>query len=238
MSTKIITIAATPPTESTGADYNKGGVLNATEFDQNTINLRAAIDRIMSGGVVAGVTTAPQTTGFTIAGGNTYSKTLTVTGDATISGSPALLAGSSSQAFATGALTASGNIQGNKLLSTGDAASNLGELDLTNTGSGGKTWRIGDGVAVANGTLAFYDGTGVRLSIASTGLAIAPTTASTSTTTGALTVAGGVGIAGALNVGGAISCYNTVAAGIAVASTHKATMVIGGSTYYVLLSNV
>jgi hypothetical protein len=45
MSTKIITVAATPPSESSGADYNKGAPLNATEFDQNLINLRAAVDR-------------------------------------------------------------------------------------------------------------------------------------------------------------------------------------------------
>ncbi len=37
---------------------------------------------------------------------------------------------------------------------------------------------------------------------------------------------------------GAIEINNTVAAGAAVASTHKVTMVIGGSTYYLLASNV
>lgn len=44
MSTKIITVATTPPAVSTGADYNKGAPLNASEFDQNTVNLRAAVD--------------------------------------------------------------------------------------------------------------------------------------------------------------------------------------------------
>lgn len=45
MSTKIITVSATPPAESSGADYNKAAPLNATEFDQNLVNLRAAVDR-------------------------------------------------------------------------------------------------------------------------------------------------------------------------------------------------
>lgn len=44
MFTKIITVSAVPPAVSTGADINKGSALNATEFDQNLINLRAAID--------------------------------------------------------------------------------------------------------------------------------------------------------------------------------------------------
>ena len=42
--TKIITVAAIPPAVASGADYNKGAALNAAEFDQNTINLRAAVD--------------------------------------------------------------------------------------------------------------------------------------------------------------------------------------------------
>ena len=45
MSTKIITVAVIPPSESSGSDYNKGAPLNATEFDQNIVNLRAAVDR-------------------------------------------------------------------------------------------------------------------------------------------------------------------------------------------------
>lgn len=44
MSTKIITVSATPPSVSSGADYNKGAPLNAVEFDQNLVNLKAAVD--------------------------------------------------------------------------------------------------------------------------------------------------------------------------------------------------
>ena len=42
--TKIITVNATPPAASSGADYNKGAPLNSTDFDQNTVNLRAGVD--------------------------------------------------------------------------------------------------------------------------------------------------------------------------------------------------
>lgn len=47
MSTKIITVSGSTPSESTGADVNKGAPLNAAEFDQNLVNLRAGIDRRM-----------------------------------------------------------------------------------------------------------------------------------------------------------------------------------------------
>lgn len=43
---------------------------------------------------------------------------------------------------------------------------------------------------------------------------------------------------GTATFSGAIAINNTVAAGVAVASTHKVTMVIGGTTYYLLASNV
>jgi hypothetical protein len=43
---------------------------------------------------------------------------------------------------------------------------------------------------------------------------------------------------GALTVDGVVAIGNTVAAGVAVASTHKVTISIGGVTYYLLASNV
>lgn len=43
---------------------------------------------------------------------------------------------------------------------------------------------------------------------------------------------------GTLTASGAISIGNTVAAAVGIASTHKVTMVIGGTTYYLLASNV
>ena len=43
---------------------------------------------------------------------------------------------------------------------------------------------------------------------------------------------------GAATFAGTVAIGNTVAAGVAVASTHKVTMVIGGVTYYLLASNV
>lgn len=43
---------------------------------------------------------------------------------------------------------------------------------------------------------------------------------------------------GAVTINAALAIGNTVSAGVAVASTHKITMVIGGNTYYLLASNV
>lgn len=58
---------------------------------------------------------------------------------------------------------------------------------------------------------------GERLLVSSTGLAVRPTTASTSTTTGALTIAGGVGIAGTLNV----ASYIGAGPGFTAGSLHQ-----------------
>jgi hypothetical protein len=49
---------------------------------------------------------------------------------------------------------------------------------------------------------------------------------------------GAVTIPGTLGVTGAVAIGNTVASAVAVASTHKVTIVIGGVTYYLLASNV
>ena len=64
MTTKIITVEATPPAESTGADYYKGAPLNAAEFDQNLVNLRAAVDRkaSLSNPTFTGTVVLPATT--------------------------------------------------------------------------------------------------------------------------------------------------------------------------------
>jgi len=44
--------------------------------------------------------------------------------------------------------------------------------------------------------------------------------------------------AGNLTIDGALAIGNTVATAVAVASTHKVTIVIGGVTYYLLATNV
>jgi hypothetical protein len=48
----------------------------------------------------------------------------------------------------------------------------------------------------------------------------------------------GVAVTGALSSTGALAIGNTVATAVAVASTHKVTIVIGGTTYYLLATNV
>jgi hypothetical protein len=69
------------------------------------------------------------------------------------------------------------------------------------------------------------------------------TTAGTTVANVAITSAGNVGIGTAspgsmLDVNGELRIGNTVAAAVAVASTHKVTIVIGGVTYYLLATNV
>jgi hypothetical protein len=49
---------------------------------------------------------------------------------------------------------------------------------------------------------------------------------------------GAVAVTGALSSTGALAIGNTVATAVAVASTHKVTIVIGGTTYYLLATNV
>jgi hypothetical protein len=48
----------------------------------------------------------------------------------------------------------------------------------------------------------------------------------------------GLAVTGALSSTGALAIGNTVATAVAVASTHKVTIVIGGTTYYLLATNV
>lgn len=64
------------------------------------------------------------------------------------------------------------------------------------------------------------------------------TTTSLSGTTKLLSIANAGTEKFAVDNAGAFSCGNTVAAAIAIASTHKVTVVIGGVTYYILASNV
>ena len=53
-----------------------------------------------------------------------------------------------------------------------------------------------------------------------------------------LVTGGNLSVIGALSSTGALAIGNTVAAAVAVASTHKVTIVIGGVTYYLLATNV
>jgi hypothetical protein len=49
---------------------------------------------------------------------------------------------------------------------------------------------------------------------------------------------GNTAVTGTLSSTGALAIGNTVATAVAVASTHKVTIVIGGVTYYLLATNV
>ena len=78
-----------------------------------------------------------------------------------------------------------------------------------------------------------------RMRIDSAGLVgIGMTPARTLDVTGTFGATGATTLGSTLAVTGAVSIGNTVGAGVAVASTHKVTCVIGGTTYYLLASNV
>lgn len=99
---------------------------------------------------------------------------------------------------------------------SGSVAGNYYRAILGQDESNNYNWGIGN-FGCAKDVLAFYSG-GLteRMRLTSTGLAVT----------------------GALSCTGALAIGNTVAAAVAVASTHKVTVVIGGVTYYLLASNV
>ena len=93
---------------------------------------------------------------------------------------------------------------------------------LRNNGTGdSQLWALGPNTST-NGTMTFVvadsDGS------ATYGFAVGSNT--------------GLAVSGALSATGALAIGNTVAAAVAVASTHKVTIVIGGVTYYLLATNV
>lgn len=183
MSTKIITISAagSVPTESTGADYNKGAPLNVTEFDQNLINLRAAIDRraLSAAPTFTGVVTLSDTTestststgGLILAGGLGLAKKLT--------GVNAAFSGAVSAAVLTASdyVTTGGNLV---FIGTGGGIYN-------STVTSGFTYLVADGSAYAGiyayGTthatkaslLELKAGNGIIATLSSTGLSVTGT---------------------------------------------------------------
>jgi hypothetical protein len=86
-------------------------------------------------------------------------------------------------------------------------------------------------VGIGGGTSSFNAATQVAI------YAAANNTTVTGTLVGSFTSTG-LAVTGTLSSTGALSIGNTVAAGVAVASTHKVTIVIGGVTYYLLASDV
>jgi hypothetical protein len=103
-------------------------------------------------------------------------------------------------------------------------------LQLTTTGTGNREFRH-----VISGAGADYDTLFIQGNTASGGTTFA--------TLLAIKASGNVGIGtdnpgSKLDVNGELRIGNTVAAAVAVASTHKVTIVIGGVTYYLLATNV
>jgi hypothetical protein len=113
-----------------------------------------------------------------------------------------------------GTARVSGNLDVNSTNITLNTASSLGaRMNFISTSTNGRQYQIGSNFIIGNGEFSIFDATsGVeRLSISATGAAT---------------------FSGQVNIG------NPVNAAIAVASTHKVTIVIGGVTYYLLASNV
>jgi hypothetical protein len=113
-----------------------------------------------------------------------------------------------------GTARVSGNLDVTGTIITLSTASSLGaRMSFASSSTNGRTYQIGSNFITGNGEFSIFDATsGVeRLSISATGVA---------------------------TFTNAIAIGNTVASGVAVASTHKVTIVIGGVTYYLLASNV
>jgi hypothetical protein len=109
-----------------------------------------------------------------------------------------------------GTARVSGNLDVTGTTITLSTASSLGaRMAFTSTSTNGRTYQIGSNFVTGAGEFSIFDATsGVeRLSISATGTAT---------------------FSGQVNIG------NPVAAAVAVASTHKVTVVIGGTTYYLL----
>jgi hypothetical protein len=152
------------------------------------------------------------------------------------------IANSTAGSAGAGALVVTGG------LATG-AASYLGGAVsvVTGNGTGAQTSKIQGGSSGGDyGILNFQNGATVR------GRIVADASATsfrfdTNGTTNTIDFLTGTGYTTALSISGttqaatfagAVAIGNTVAVGVAVASTQKVTMVIGGVTYYLLASNV
>ena len=83
------------------------------------------------------------------------------------SGAGVLKYSTASQMLTALGLNTDGTPTFKKLTISGSATTNFGELDLNNTV--GKSWRFGDGIAVANGNLAIYNSTDAILALSLTG---------------------------------------------------------------------
>jgi hypothetical protein len=111
-----------------------------------------------------------------------------------------------------------------KLQISGSAAATYALI--TNTGTGPSNLFLGAGNAVTQ--LISRDGTTGAVPVS---FILGSTETMRVSTTG-------LAVTGALSATGALAIGNTVATAVAVASTHKVTIVIGGVTYYLLATNV
>jgi len=125
----------------------------------------------------------------------------------------------------TGAATITGAVNSaNAFVSTGAVTANAANRVTLDFGSGveGRVLAWGPNNATAGQLV---------LGVLSANASVGSTSIATITSTG-------LAVTGALSSTGALAIGNTVATAVAVASTHKVTIVIGGTTYYLLATNV
>jgi hypothetical protein len=197
------------------AMQSEGGLFKLRAFNDA---LSSAVDTFAAtrtGNLLIGTTDA---TGLTGAGGlKINSSTAGSAGAGALVVTGGLATGAAS--YFGGAVTVTG-----ALSATGDVTLSGGVTKFTGSaiGSGGEVWVGSDNV----GGLFLNAPTGeeVRLGINNSALARLSAT--------------GLAVTGALSSTGALAIGNTVATAVAVASTHKVTIVIGGTTYYLLATNV
>jgi len=182
---------------------------------------------------------------------------LGITGTATISSTTAGSSGAGALVVTGGLATGDASYIGGTITAVGTGTHTFGTTNTVTMAAG--TMTLQGATAVASGRLKLQSsntdyGNGVTLlysSVSPDASARAWQIASNFIANGNLdflvsasnsTQATGAAIsftsAGGINAAGAVAIGNTVGVGVAVASTHKVTMVIGGVTYYLLASNV
>jgi hypothetical protein len=156
----------------------------------------------------------------------TFATRLTLTSTAATFGGAVTVSSSTAGSAGAGALVVTGGLAtgdatyiGGTLTTTSATAGNW-NTQIVNTSSTGYGLLVKGGVSGVTNIVAFQDYLGATQLLLSGA--------------GNLTVSG----TGTSTFAGAVAIGNTVGVGVAVASTHKVTMVIGGVTYYLLASNV
>jgi len=225
----LLTVAGTPYATISSTGLAVSGALSAT----GNLTLSATNSNILGG----------TTTGSSSIYNSTGASGITIYGPthATKANQIDVFAGGLGHTFSSTGFAVSG-----ALSSTGGISSSFAGVEVfksTSSGFTNSTRTIAFTNAAGNDTVNFgvagstYSSLGIS---ANDGYIYSPTPFSFSIGGSLVTRTSSTGLAvtGALSSTGALAIGNTVAAAVAVASTHKVTIVIGGVTYYLLATNV